>query len=66
MCQPNILGADRSGKSAMFGQLTFAGGHLPGGRLAGDFFGVGQLTGDIFMCYFNMVVNEITFVNIAS
>ena len=29
------------------------------------FWGVGQLAGDIFMCYFNMVLNEITIVTIA-
>ena len=40
--------------------------HLDGGLFAGDFFlGVGQMAGDIFMCYFNMVLNEITLINIA-
>ena len=30
------------------------------------FWGVGQLADDIFICYFNVVLNEITFVYIAS
>ena len=57
----------------MSGCLT--SGHFPGGRLAffflsfflgggggggGGGLGVGQLAGEFFMCYFNMVLNEIT------
>ena len=49
----------------MFDQWTFSG------RTFGFFFlsfflgggggvGVGQLAGEFFMCYFNMVLNEIT------